>query len=98
ANDGGGVEETSTGREIRRSHSADDCCVALCCVDDLWQRLKRAALHVFVQEPIERCVPLDARFGEDNEVRVLTFCLFDAANDAGGIAFEIAVDGIDLTD
>ena len=98
ANDGGGVEETATGGQIRRSHGADDCCDSFCCVDDLWQRFECAALYVFVQEPIERCISLDAGFGKDDEVGVLSFCLFNAANNARGIAFEIAVDGVDLAD
>ena len=61
-------------------------------------RPKRAALHVAIEEPVKRRVPLNAGFGKDDEIGVFLSGLLDGVDDAGGVSFEVAVGGVDLAD
>src|SRR5215216_1655678 len=68
ANDGGGVEQTPARCQPRRPYGPHNRRDSLCRFYDLLQRRERAALHFFIEEPIERRIALDTGFGQHDEI------------------------------
>src|ERR1044072_5439985 len=88
----------TSGCQVRWTQRTDDFSDGLSCRNDSLQRSKRAALQIAIEEPVERRVALDTRFGEDYEIRIFAFGLFDPAGYVVGVGFEVALDGVDFTD
>jgi hypothetical protein len=62
------------------------------------QRRERAALHVSIEEPIKRRIPLDTRLGQHHKVGLFLPALLNRPDNRSRIALEIPVSGIDLAD
>ena len=80
------------------THRPDDGCNVVCRRDDFIKWLEGMLNYVAVEEPVKGGVAMDADLREYDEVGSVLFGLFDGADDAGGVAFEVSVGGVDLTD
>ncbi len=98
ANDGGGVVESAPGWQTGWSTVPTIAVIPSVACDDLFQRLQERNGNVAIEKPVERGVALDAGLGEYDQIRLVLLRLLDRANDAGSVAFVVAVGGVYLTD